>query len=113
MERRKKIEPVTFVKRGGGSFVFKGKMIKQNQTFDAFPDELPKDFLDVIVPATPKDAEKMATSHSPVVEVTAMEYFLKSRGGGWYNVVSKDGKVQNEKALKREEAEKLVKSLQK
>jgi len=41
-----------------------------------------------------------------------MEYYVKPRGAkGYFDVVDKDGKVQNEKALRKEKAEELLETL--
>ena len=51
---------------------------------------------------------------APAAQIKAEEpmYVVKPRGsGGWYDVVDANGKALNEKALKKDIAEKLVKDL--
>jgi len=46
-QTRKKIR---FRKMGGGSLRYNGKIIKPREVFEAYPDEIPSVFMDVIVP---------------------------------------------------------------
>lgn len=105
-------EKIWWRKTGGGSLrlLIDGRrvMIKPNQKFKASIEEVPRAFLDVIVPlsALPKDEP------APVMQAPETVYVLKARGkSGWYDVVDKNGKVLNEKALKKEVAEKLIQDL--
>ncbi len=100
-------------KTGGGSFRgLKGRIIKPNEKFQAYEHEIPKSFRDVIIPLQTIPS----TTKSPAPEVKGVDpvYTVKARGkGGWYDVVDANGKVLNEKALKKEVAEKLVQDLAK
>lgn len=103
-------------KLGGGSFVAtingRAKIIKPNETFFARPDEIPTSFKDLIVPVDPTELSvKQVEEKVEVEKATAPKFELRHRGGGWWNVVDEDGKIFNEKALKREEAEELLESL--
>ena len=127
MERTNNAEgTIKWRKEGGGSFrMASGKIIKPGQVFLARPDEIPEGFLDTVVPledspdipVTPvrgvrarpagkKDPDELT------IEVAKTEYLLKSRGGGWYDVVDSNDKVLNTKALKRQAALDLIKSLE-
>lgn len=53
-------------------------------------------------------ADKKAKPEAPAKE----EYSVESAGGGWYNVLSPEGKVMNEKKLRQEDADKLKGSLE-
>lgn len=101
-------------KIGGGSFYMHNKIIKPNQIFDAHLEDIPDGFRDVVVPLDDKASQDIKTatavSQEPAVQ---LEYFVKSRGGGgYYDVVDKNGKVLNEKALRKAGAESLIESLQ-
>ena len=109
---------VRYIKLGGGSLevVINGKVriIKPNQKFDARPEEIPENFRDVIVPLDP--SEKVAAEANKPAQKKApskLQYFVKKRekGVGYWDVVDKNGKVQNEKALRKAAAEELIASL--
>lgn len=94
----------TYRKIGGGSFLFKGKRIKRNQTFKAEPHELPKGAKDVIVDISGEPEQE--------AEVEKAEYELSHRSGPWYDVLDAEGKKLNEKSLSRVKALELIKSLE-
>ena len=50
-------QKVTFIKIGRGSFHFNGTIIKPNQKFQAYPEEIPSAFRDLIKPVNPIDAK--------------------------------------------------------
>jgi len=112
---RKKIAPnvedgeVMWQKIGGGSFRLNGRMIKPGQKFAAKESDIPVSFRDVVIKvgeaAQPKPAPEIL-GIVPVYEVK-----VRGKGGLWYDVVDQNGKVLNEKALKKDIAEKLVKDL--
>ncbi len=52
--------------------------------------------------------DKEAKPEAPPKE----EYSVESAGGGWYNVLSPEGKVMNEKKLRQDEAETLREKLE-
>lgn len=104
-------------KTGGGSLRFpvrgadgkaKQKIIKPNEVFSAKQSEIPESFRDIVVPV---DTTQVGVGGEPPIEPEAGVFELKERGDGWYDVVNSVGKVLNEKALKKEEAERVVKSL--
>ena len=118
MERTKQKDPnvIEWKKTGGGSirFIVNGRerMIKPGERFFAREDEIPAGFRDIIIPVDPVARVKKLEEADAVAEVTAKPvYELKHRGGGWWDVVDADGKVQNEKALKKEEAADLLETL--
>jgi len=103
-------------KIGGGSFAatINGRrvIIKPGETFLARPDEIPLGQRDVIVPADPVDlAKKEQNKEEKISSDNAPKYSLSDRGGSWWDVVSADGKVQNEKALRKPAAEELLAAL--
>lgn len=98
---------VRYRKLGGGSLRFRGRIIKPNQVFEAYPGDIPPAFSDVIVPVD-KDSGKPVRS-----KIKPAEYKLKARdSGGWFDIVNaKTGKRMNDKALKRSDALKLIEKL--
>jgi hypothetical protein len=88
-------------------------IIKPNQTFLAREDEIPLGFRDTIVPVDPVAVvKKREEKDREVAEVAeAPKYFLKEKGGNWWDVVNEEGKVQNEKSLRKADAEALLKQL--
>lgn len=117
MQRTKdKDDRTRFRKIGGGSFIFHGRRIKRNETFLAYPEEIPTGVRDLIVDAkgdTPLAVTEKNEPAIPPEQVRQPEYKLSSRGGGWFDVVDEQGKKMNdeEKSLRREEALKLIKEL--
>ena len=90
------------------------RIIKPGQVFKAHPDEIPDGFKDVVVrvesaAAAESVAEAPVKAEAPVAKA---EYFVKSRSAGYYDVVDADGKLMNEKALRKAAAEALIESLQ-
>ena len=118
MERTKGVgtKPIQWKKSGGGSFVAqingKAVIIKPGQTFYAKAEEIPTSFRDMVTPVDPTQLGVVqAEEKAEIEEINAPKYELQHRGGGWWNVVSEDGKLFNEKALKREDAQELLDSL--
>ena len=86
------------------------RIIKENQKFQARPEEISDTFRDVILPMNKEELVKVEKEQGSI-DVTKLEYTVKSKGGGWYDVVSSDGKTMNEKALREDGAAKLIESL--
>lgn len=100
-------DPIDWRKIGGGSFRMKsGRIIKPNEKFKARPSEIPMAFRDVVVPLEP-------LPQPPPLEVADAGYSLRSRGPGWYDIVDANGKVMNESALRRDDAEEQLAKLNK
>jgi len=109
MERTKKANPDTirWVKQGGGSLRIKGRIIKPGQRFDARLEDIPEAFRDVCIPL-----DKFVPEPEENLVAVGTEYKLKQRGTStWYDVVDGNGKVLNEKAMRRTEALELIKVL--
>lgn len=101
---------IRFKKLGGGSLRFGGRIIKPNEVFRAYPDDIPKGFRDIVVPL---DKVPLSKEEEPI-DVVKVDYELRARGaGGWYDIFNKitDKKV-NDRALKRDAAEKLLTELE-
>ena len=115
MERRNvgSEQVIKWKKTGGGSLRFNGRIIKPGQIFKAKASEISPNFRDVVIPleTIPGDVV-VPTIPDPAIKAVEVEYKLKSRGsGGWFDVIDKNGKALNEKALKKDIAEKLIKDL--
>lgn len=109
-------EAILWKKEGGGSLHLRidGRLtiIKPNQRFYAKEEEIPAAFRDVIIVVDPAMAEVVKKEKEEKVEKsTAPEFKLQHRSGKWWDVVNESGKVQNEKALAKEDAEDLLNSL--
>ena len=110
MERTNTDQKIRFKKTGGGSLRLGGKIYKPNQTFMAYPYEIPDAFKDVIVPVDPN---AVAREEEKKFLGKTHEYTLKARSsGGYYDVVDSNGKVKNEKALRHAAALDLIRSLE-
>jgi len=85
------------------------RIIKPNEIFDARLEDIPPGFRDVVLPyeGNTVSEEKKASESAP-----KLEYFAKVRSPGYYDVVDKNGKVQNQKALRKAAADTLIESLQ-
>jgi len=121
MERTNKDNDILkWKKTGGGSFhaTINGrlKIIKPGEVFEAKLWEIPESVRDIVKPVGVKAqaaVEAAADPESVVPDVPAVknEYFLKHRGGSWYNVLDINEKVMNEKALQKVDAVALIESL--
>lgn len=97
---------VKWRKIGGGTHKIGNRRIKPNQVFFAYPSEIPKGLRDVIVPLKDFEMPEPIQIQEPLYEV-------KSRGGGWYDVINLvSGKAMNEKGMRKEDAEQLKETLQ-
>jgi len=122
MERLKKTEvlgreKIQYRKIGGGSLRLKlsgqNRIIKQNELFSAYPDEIPPAFKDTIVPTNLAYAAKVEEAAKPKpVKVT---FTLKPHGKSksLFDVVDGLGKILNDKALPKAIAEQLINDLAK
>ena len=118
MERTKQTDPeaILWKKEGGGSLHLRidGRLaiIKPNQKFYAREEEIPVAFRDVIVAVDPVQAAKVKEKKEEKIDKsTAPKFELQYRSGKWWDVVNEAGKVQNEKALTKGDAEELLKAL--
>lgn len=101
-------DPIRWKKIGGGPFYYKNRIIKPGQEFTARPSEISKAFRDVIIPL-----EEVKVEELPPMEVIKGNYSVQPRGKSktWFDVVDKNGKVINEKALMKDAADKLAHDL--
>lgn len=122
MERTKKAGETSLTERkpswrkiGGGSLRIGNKIIKPGQTFEAWPDEIKPAFRNLVIPMS-GDASFIAEEKkeaSPVVGVKPV-YKLQPHGKSLslFDIVDANGKILNEKSLKKEVAEKLIADLE-
>lgn len=111
MKRTTETEEIRWQKIGGGSFNMGNRIIKPGQYFFAKLEDIPEGFRDVVVPSDGRTVETIEEEKVEEVDSADVEYFLKHRGGGWYNIVDADDKVISESAMKKEAAEEYLKSL--
>jgi hypothetical protein len=100
-------------KIGGGSLRMPNRIIKPNQTFEATESEIPRSFMKSLVNlgvAGERVAKFVPLEEEKLLERT-QSYTLHYRGNNWYDIVDRQGKALNEKALRKEDAEHLLKSL--
>jgi hypothetical protein len=129
MGRSKEVErkKLQYKKIGGGSarLVLDGRktIIKPNQTFAAYPEDIPEAFKDMIIPLEGQAIPK-AQKPEPKEKVFGVKKRPKTDGDAdpgenakgkpksWYDVVNKKSKqVMNPKALTNGSAKKLAESL--
>ncbi len=114
----------TYKKIGGGSLRIrtegKSRIIKPNEIFKAYPSDISAAFKHLVVEVDEADKTiitptKIETTVPPVeekTEVVKKPYSIKRRGNSmWYDIVDSNGKVINDKALRKENAEELLKAL--
>ena len=87
-----------------------GRIVRKGETFYAYPEDVPQAFRDTVKPKDP-ELEKSLEEHG-VVQESKPKFFIKDHGNYWYDVVNKDGKVLNEKRLRKKDAEQLLKDLE-
>lgn len=97
---------IRWKKLGGGSLRLDNHIIKPGQIFTARKDEIPEKFLNSLQALAPIPESEMDKN-----EPVPSKYTLKERGNNWYDVVNADGKPLNEKALRKDQADELLKSL--
>lgn len=119
MATKKNTGEKTFIKRGGGSLRLKdGRTIKPNEKFNARLELIPMSFRDSIEEVQPRArASKSASEEESQAEADAQkeEYTVEARQNapGFYDVKDSSGKLLNEKALRKEDADALKEDLEK
>jgi hypothetical protein len=99
-------KPIRWKKVGGGSFSLNNRFIKPGQIFLAFPEEIPVQFRDLVIPleekSLPVNIEEIKKKSS---------YKLEEKSDGW-DILDSFGKVLNEKPMEKEVAERILVMLQ-
>lgn len=94
---------------GGGRLYLRDKRkILPGETFLAYPHEISLQFRDTIKPLE----EIIPKEDTPPPVIVEAVYTIKHHGGGLYNVLDINNKIVNDKALKKDEALEMVKSLE-
>jgi len=93
---------VLYKKVGGGSFRLENRIIKPNQTFYAYPYEIPEAFKDVVLPMEEFEPPKVMVVDFHLEPIPDTDTF---------NIVDGDGKVLNEQPLTKEVAEEALAKL--
>jgi hypothetical protein len=94
----------------GGPFrAYDGSIKTPGKVFKEYPSRIPKGFRDVIICLDGSPEEAI----SPLPEKTTKSgYELVVKSVGWYDVINiASGKIENEKGLRKADAEALIKSL--
>lgn len=108
--KAEKAKGIKLRKEGGGTFrTKKGRIIKPGQTFYAPWEDIPKAFRDTVRPVDPVAAAAEEEKADAVGKES--KYFVQAGKPGWFDVVDADGKKQNEKALRSDKADDLLKQL--
>lgn len=106
-----KEKKIQWVKIGGGSHKLPdGRVIKKDQRFFATEKDVPLAFRDVIKPLEPLPSE----NDEKIESITKFEIRPASIDGrgGWFNVVNiASGKPMTSKAMRQDEALKLLQEL--
>lgn len=118
MERTKMNEKKPrWKKLGGGSLRIGSQLIKPGQIFEAYPEEISPAFRNMVQPISGNTTfpEKVEVIEPAPVNVVKTVYTIQPKGKTnlWFDVVDPEGKIINEKSLKKEVAEKLVEDLAK
>jgi hypothetical protein len=118
MERDNTEKKPLWKKLGGGSLRFRNKIIKPGEVFAAYPEEIPEAFRKFVasVSGTVDFGTAQEAPISPTYPITQVAYTIEARTKVeprgktklWFNIIDKEGTILNEKALKKEDAEKLV-----
>ncbi|MCD6361465.1 MAG: hypothetical protein J7M38_11470 [Armatimonadetes bacterium] len=101
-------------KIGGGSLRYiRGRIIKPNEVFVAREDEIPIAFRRFVVPLPEGEASEEEGKKIEKREVEQRpRYEMHTDGNGWWDIINvASGKPINEKKLRKEEAEKVLKDL--
>jgi hypothetical protein len=104
---RKANERLSWKNMGGGTLRLRdGRIIKPGQVFLAYDHQVSKAFRDTIIL---QDTVEKPKELEPDV-IIEPRFSLKRKGGNWYDIVDKQGKVVNAKSLKKVDAEELLKT---
>ena len=113
MKREKLIK---WKKIGGGSFrLYSGKIVRKNEVFSAPLHHIPLAFRDTLQPINKEDIEEIEKEikiGSVSLEGKQHKYTIQPYTRGWWNIIDGNEKVVNEKALRKSDAEKMLKNLE-
>lgn len=112
MERKK--EKVRFQKLGGGSFRLPGRIIKPNQFFWAYPEEIPQAFRDSVKPVDDKLVFEGKSEKQEIAQTESVEphYYKHHKGGGVFDIYREgDDKLMSSGIKGKEEADRILDQL--
>jgi len=124
MERKKKVEKPEEVvvmtkpgklhwkKLGGGVLRLQGQIIKPNQEFWAYAEDIPKAFMDCVVCLDDSKLQELKLAERKVAETPEVLYTIKKAVKGLFDVVNDAGKAINEAPLNAEDAKALKLALE-
>lgn len=93
-------EKLWYVKLGTGSLRMLGKIIKPNERFQAYPEDIPKAFADLIKCLEDEEVQKLVANKNKEYHVPELLYELKEdESGGWWVVNGASKKPINPKPL--------------
>ena len=99
-------------KIGGGALRMPNRIIKPNQVFEATELEIPNSFMKSLVKLGVVSTTVKKDEFEGEDEISKQsKYSLRHRGGPWWNIIDSYEKVVNEKALRKEDADALLVSL--
>ena len=84
----------TWRKKEGGTFrLASGRKVKPNETFEAYPSDIPAAFMDLfeLIDGNPEAIERIITAPS--------KFFINEREDDLFDVVDKDGKCINDEPM--------------
>ena len=101
---------IWYKKVGGGSLRIGNKIVKPGEKIQLDPAVIKPAWKDLLQPLQDVPVKKETPI---VVDITKSVYSLKPRGenGLWWDVVDSQGKVVNDKALRKEKAEEYIKDM--
>jgi len=97
---------IRWEKIGGGSLLLQNRWIKPREKFWAAREDIPDAFLNSLRPLTDIPEEK-----KPENLKIDLDFKVEPKGKGWFDVVNASGKKMNEKSLRIDDANELLKSL--
>jgi len=105
--------PAKWQKIGGGAFHMNKRIIKPNETFFAFEEDIPKAFRNLCIKLSDGIPKKVVPpTIAPVKSKgkipTYSKQLIEEGDEELYNIVNEKGKVINEAPLSKEDAEQLI-----
>jgi len=116
MERVKQSSPeegkILWRKTNGTFRLPDRRLVKAGDTFWATLEEIPVPFRDTIVPANQEAVDRVQGTPPEKIKVEKLLYTKSKRDNSqWWDIFDPQGKVVNEKALREEQADEYLKSL--
>jgi hypothetical protein len=108
--------PLWIKDKGGGTFKLRnGYRVKPMEKFRAADEDIPKNHRDTITKiqegADAIEKQEKDKALEAKLEEEKPKFYMEGRGGPWYDVKSAEGYPMNDKALKFDEADALLKKL--